>query len=143
MNQPTPLARAVRVQAAWVGFSQTCVEFDRPSRVAGETHYTLKKMIGLAKAGILPNTDYTLTFPLKLGIALGVLSLACFITFIILACTGVGFGGLTAWLFPTVGALTAILLVCQGLANMHTAMIFKEVQNRPIYIVAEEVNFKE
>ena len=135
--------RVLRVQAAWVGFQQTSVEFDRPSRVAGETHYTLKKMVRLAKAGILPNTEYTLSFPLKLGIALGVLSLACFITFIVLACSKVYFGGLTAWLFPTLGAFTAILLVCQGLANMHTAMIYKEVQNRPIYIVAEEVNFKE
>ena len=133
--------RVLRVQAAWVGFSQTSVEFDRPGRVAGETHYTLKKMIKLAKAGILPNTEYTLTFPLKLGIALGVLSVACFITFIVLACLQIPFGGLTAWLFPTLGALTATLLVSQGVANMHTAMIYREVQNRPIYIVAEEVNF--
>ena len=133
--------RVLRVQAAWVGFSQTCVEFDRPGRVAGETHYTMKKMINLAKAGIMPNTEYTLTFPIKLGIALGVLSLACFITFIVLACLKIPFGGLTAWLFPTVSCLAAIILVCQGVANMHTAMIFREVQNRPIYIVAEEVNF--
>ena len=60
--------RLLRVQTAWVGFKQTCVEFDRPERVAGETHYTLKKMIKLAESGIFPNTDYTLTFPIKLGV---------------------------------------------------------------------------
>jgi hypothetical protein len=97
-------------------------------------------MVRLAQAGILPNTEYTLTFPIKLGVLLGVASIACFITFIVLSCFGIAFGGLTAWLFPTLGALTAVILVCQGVANMHTAMIYKEVQNRPKYIVEESKN---
>ena len=131
----------LRVQTAWVGFSQTCVEFDRPERVAGETHYTLKKMIKLAKAGILPNTEYTLTLPIKLAVLLGIASAACLITFIVLACCGVWFGGLTAWLFPTIGCATALVLLSQGLSNLHTSMIYKEVQNRPKYIIAEQKNF--
>ncbi len=135
--------RLLRAQTAWVGYRQTSVEFDRPERIAGETHYTLKKMVRLAESGIFPNTDYTLTFPLKLGIVFGVLSVLCFITFIVLACCNVFFGGLTAWLFPTIGLVLAILLVCQGLANMHTAMIYREVQNRPKYIVSEKINFDE
>lgn len=135
--------RLLRAQAAWVGFKQTNVEFDRPERVAGETHYTLKKMVKLAQAGVFPNTDYTLSLPIKLGLLLGFASLACFITFIVLTCLGIFFGGMLAWLFPTVGALFAVVLVCQGLANMHTAMIYREVQNRPKYIVAEKLNFDE
>ena len=100
-------------------------------------------MIKLAQSGVFPNTDYTLTFPIKLGLGLGFASLACFITFIILACCKVSFGGLVAWLFPTMGMLSAIILVCQGVANIHTSMIYKEVQNRPKYIVAEKYNFEE
>lgn len=135
--------RLLRAQAAWVGFKQTNVEFERPERVAGETHYTLKKMVKLAQAGVFPNTDYTLSLPIKLGLLLGFASLACFITFIVLTCLGIFFGGMLAWLFPTVGVLFAVVLVCQGLANMHTAMIYREVQNRPKYIVAEKLNFDE
>ena len=135
--------RLLRAQVTWVGFKQAFVEFDRPERVAGETHYTLKKMVKLAEAGVFPNTDYTLTLPIKLGLGLGVLSIACFITFIVLACCNIWFGGLVAWLIPTITTLGAVLLVCQGLANIHTAMIYKEVQNRPKYIVAEKLNFTE
>ncbi len=135
--------RLLRAQTTWVGFKQTFIEFDRPERVAGETHYTLKKMIRLAQSGVFPNTDYTLTFPIKLGVGLGFLSAACLITFIVLACCGVPFGGLTAWLFPTMGALSAIILVCQGVANIHTGMIYREVQDRPKYIVDEKYNFDE
>jgi dolichol-phosphate mannosyltransferase len=133
--------RLLRAQTAWVGFKQTCVEFDRPERVAGETHYTLKKMIKLAESGIFPNTDYTLTFPIKLGVLFGVLSVACIITFIVLACQNIFYGGLVAWLFPAIGLTLAIILVCQGMANIHVAMIYKEVQNRPKYIVSERFNF--
>ncbi len=133
--------RLLRAQTAWVGFNQTCVEFDRPERVAGETHYTLKKMVKLAESGIFPNTDYTLTFPIKLGILLSVLSTACFAVFVVLACLGIDFGGLTAWIFPSIGLAVGVVLFFQGLANMHTAMIYKEVQNRPKYILSEKINF--
>ena len=134
--------RLLRVQTVWVGFKQTFVEFERPKRIAGETHYTVKKMVKMAQAGIFPNTDYMLTLPIKLGFLLGFASVACFITFIVLACCGVYFGGLTAWLFPTVGLFAALLLVSQGVANIHTNMIYKEVQNRPKYIVTREKNFE-
>lgn len=134
--------RLLRAQTTWVGFKQTFVEFDRPERVAGETHYTLKKMIKLAQSGIFPNTDYTLTFPLKLGLLFGFLSVACMVAFIVLSCCNIFYGGLVAWLFPTVGVFASIILVCQGFANIHTSMIYKEVQNRPKYIVAEKYNFE-
>ncbi len=134
--------RLLRAQTAWLGFKQTFVDFERPERVAGKTHYTVKKMVKLAQAGIFPNTEYTLTLSLKLGILLCVLSVACFITFIALVCAGVNFGGLTAWLFPTVGMIGSLVLIGQGLSNIHLAMIYKETQNRPKYIVAERKNFR-
>jgi dolichol-phosphate mannosyltransferase len=132
--------RLLRAQTAWLGFKQTFVEFDRPERVAGETHYTLKKMVRLANAGIFPNTQFHTTFPLILGIILGILSLACFITFIVLGCADIYYGGMIAWLFPTIACALAISLVCQGLSNIHLNMIYKEVQNRPKYVVAEKIN---
>ena len=134
--------RLLRTQTAWLGFKQAFVEFDRPKRVAGTTHYTLKKMVKLAQSGILPNTEAGLTLPIKLGIFLGFASVACFITFIVLSCLGVDFGGLTAWLFPTIGLGSSITLISQGRANLHTAMIYREVQNRPKYIVAEKLNLE-
>ncbi|MBO5240862.1 MAG: glycosyltransferase family 2 protein [Clostridia bacterium] len=134
--------RLLRTQTAWVGFKQTFVEFDRPERIAGKSHYTLKKMTRLAQSGILPNTEAGLTFPIKLGLFFGFASVACLITFIVLTCLGISFGGLTAWLFPTIGLVSTITLICQGIANLHTAMIYREVQNRPKYIIAETLNLE-
>ena len=135
--------RLLRAQVGWVGFKQASIEFDRPERVAGETHYTLKKMLNLAANGIFPNTDYPLTLSFKLGLLFGVLSVLCMATFIVLSCVGVNYGGLTAWLFPTVAFALAVYLVNSYFTNIYVYMTYREVQNRPKYIVKEELNFKE
>ncbi len=134
--------RLLRAQAAWVGFKQTFIDFDRPAREIGETKYTLKKMVKLASDGIISNSDYPLTLSLKFGITLGVLSLACFIVFIVLACTGT-MKELLPWLFPTVGLLFATDLTLKGLSDIYTARIYNEVKNRPVYIIKEKFNGKD
>ncbi|MFR1982648.1 MAG: hypothetical protein ACLS4Z_02170 [Christensenellaceae bacterium] len=69
------------------------------------------------------------------------MSVLCFIVFIVLACCKVGFGGLLAWLFPTITLAASVALVCHGLSNIYLSMIYREVQNRPKYIVAEKSIF--
>ena len=132
--------RLLRAQVTWVGFRQTIVEFDRPQRIAGETHYTLKKMVKLAECGVFPNSSYPLKLPLKLGLSGIFLSLACFAVFIVLACCKIYFGGLVAWLFPTFALGVSVVLVCLGLSNLYLSMIYSEVQNRPKYIVSDKIN---
>ncbi|MBQ7163918.1 MAG: glycosyltransferase family 2 protein [Clostridia bacterium] len=134
--------RLIRAQAAWVGFRQTFVEFDRPARAVGETKYTLKKMVKLASDGIISNSYYPLYLALKAGILLGVLSAAAFLTFIILAICGV-YLPLAAWLFPTVTLLFAIHLTIKGLTDIYTARIYDEVKNRPVYVIKDKFNSNE
>jgi glycosyltransferase involved in cell wall biosynthesis len=57
----------LRGQIAWVGFKQAYVEYDRDSRHAGETGYTLSKMIRFALDGI---TGFS-NFPLRLATIAG------------------------------------------------------------------------
>ena len=132
--------RLLRAQIGWLGFKQTTVEFDRPERVAGKTHYTLKKMVKLAESGFFPNANFTLKLPLVFGLLGCIASVACFIVFIVLACVGVNFGGLSAWLFPTICLAASGILIGQGLSNIHISMIYREVQNRPNYVVSEKRN---
>ena len=131
--------RLIRAQAAWVGFRQTFVEFDRPARAVGETKYTLKKMVKLASDGIISNSYYPLYLSLKAGIFLGVISAAAFVTFIILALCRV-YLPLAAWLFPTVTVLFAIHLTIKGLTDIYTARIYDEVKGRPAYVIKDKLN---
>ena len=139
LNEHTRLLRA---QTAWIGFKQTVIEFDRPERAAGETKYTLKRMLNLAKNGIVPNTNKLLDFPLFLGMALCFLSLVGFAVFTVLAALGADYGGLTAWLFPAIGFAVGLISLNTGLQNLYLAEIYKEIRNRPHFIVSELYNLE-
>lgn len=124
---------------SWVGFKQTFVDFERHQRVAGETHYSFKKMANLARAGIIANSNWPLLLSLKLGIGLGVLSVLGFIALIILAATGVPFDA-AFWLIPTASILAAAGFTFNGITNLYIANIYNETKNRPEYIVDETKN---
>jgi len=132
----------IRGLASWVGFKQTFVDYDRPERVAGETKYTLKKMIGLAKSGILSNSDYPLSLSLKFGLFTSVCSVLCFLTFIILSICGVWLDTV-AWLFPTVGLLFSFAYLFNAMTNAYIARTYREVKGRPDYIIDYTINVKE
>lgn len=126
---------------SWVGFKQTFVDFERKERVAGETHYTLKKMINLAKAGILSNSNYPLSLSMKFGIFGSILSVLGFITLIILAIVNVSFDSVL-WLLPTFAFFFSLSYIFNGLSNLYIANIYEEAKNRPEYIVEETHNLE-
>lgn len=132
--------RFLRGITSWVGYKQTFVEFDRDKRSAGETKYTVKKLVKLAKDGIVANSDYPLSLPLKHGLLLTSLSIVCFLTFIILACFKI-FLPLTAWLFPSIALIASINMIHTGLTNLYVSRIYDEVKGRPNYIIREKINF--
>lgn len=136
----TEHGKYLRGLEVWVGFKQTYVEFDRAERVAGETHYTLKKMLGLAKSGIVSNSTYPLSLSFKLGAFLSFNSIIAFVTFIVLAACKITLP-LTAWLFPTVGLVAGLGFILNSFTNIYVEKIYEEVKNRPEYIEAEKINF--
>ncbi len=58
----------IRGQMAWIGFKQTYLDYHRPPRLKGTSHYPTKKMWRLAWDAITAYTD----FPLKLITWLGI-----------------------------------------------------------------------
>ena len=133
--------RFLRGISSWVGYKQTFVEFDRDKRAAGETKYTVKKLVRLAKDGIVANSDYPLTLSLNHGLWLCSLSILCFLTFIALACFKI-YLPLVAWLFPSISLLSSIIMIHNGLTNIYISRIYDEVKGRPNFIIREKINFK-
>jgi dolichol-phosphate mannosyltransferase len=128
--------RFVRGLRSWVGFKQVAIEYDRSERMAGESKYTISKLLLLALDGLFTFSET----PLRLATFVGasVASLA----FMFGAYTVVwrlfnpsfavpGFATLACGMF----FLGGIQLLCLGILGEYVARVHNEVKARPIYIV--------
>lgn len=129
--------RYLRGLVSYVGFKQTSVEFERNERYAGVTHYPLKKMVGLSIDGI---TGFS-TIPLRLITQFGILvSIGSFLGIIyalfqrIFNYEEVVAGWTTVML--SVLFIGGVQIVMIGILGSYIGRIYKEVRNRPLYIVS-------
>jgi len=123
----------------WLGFKRTQIFADHGVRFAGRPSYTLNKRIKLASDIILSFSERPLKFAIGLGISLSLLSLA--LAFWV-ALRSIFFGySVTGWA-STISAIffsTGILLVVIGISAIYIGEIFREVKNRPLYIIDQEI----
>jgi dolichol-phosphate mannosyltransferase len=125
-----------------IGFNRTTIEYEAGIRVAGESKYSIKKLMAFSLNTIMCFSN----LPLKLGIYAG---------------CGAGILGIimmiyTIWSWARVGTpngyATTIVLICfmfsvlfliVGIIGNYIAILFAELKDRPIYIVGETKNFSE
>lgn len=134
--------RFLRGLVAWGGFKQQTVEFNRDKRYAGVTHYTLSKMINFAFDGIVSFSVKPLRVATYMGFFssfLGVLGIAYALALRFLFPHQYWVTGWTA-LFVAVLFLGGTQLFTIGIIGEYVGKIYKEVQNRPLYILKEKVN---
>lgn len=130
--------RFLRGMIAWSGFSRALVPYRAAARAAGQSKYTLFKMVGMAVDAILSFS----TVPIRLATRAGVLI------------TGLGFAYL-AWnlikafatgrMTPGWASLIGITMILGGsqlmfigLIGQYLARVFEELKGRPLYILKQE-----
>lgn len=134
--------RFLRGMSAWMGFEAVPVEFVRNERYAGKTKYTLKKMLRLAMDGIINFSDRPLTLAGVAGGVVSGLSLIGFLTLIILCCCSVKVAG-WLWAFCGLALLQGLGFLFLGIQGAYMNRMYDELKGRPLYIVAEELNFED
>jgi len=140
MNAMPEHNRFLRGMGSWVGYRQFAFEYQRDPRFAGETKYPIKKMIKLAKDGIISFTNS----PLALATGAGIMMLGggalWLLVLIILAICGVTFG---QWqlILSAMAVCTGMILLGMGLLGEYVGRIYDEVKGRPLYTVQKTINF--
>ncbi len=124
-----------------VGFKSTSVYYERAERIAGESHYPLKKMFALAFDGI---TSLSVK-PIRLITAFG--SVVAALSFI-----GVVWAIITSFMGNTVAGwasticivcfMGGIQLLCLGVIGEYIGKIYMETKARPRYIISERTTDK-
>jgi glycosyltransferase involved in cell wall biosynthesis len=132
--------RFVRGMFSWVGLRQTGVLYRREARVAGETHYPLRKMLRFAVTGLISFSGAPLRLALRLGFGVSVVAFAYAVWSVVVRFAG--FYHVPGWtsLVVVTALLGGIQLIILGVLGEYVADIHVEVKRRPLYVVDELVN---
>jgi len=131
--------RFLRGLISAIGFRQMAVLFDRDERYAGRTGYSIKKMIQLAKDGILGFSAAPIQFITISAISLNVVSIISILLIILFSIFDIK-SFLTKDVYVLLTFLlffTSLQLLAVALLGEYILRIYKETQNRPLYIIDE------
>ena len=119
-----------------VGFPSTTVTYSRAERIAGESHYPLKKMLALAADGITSLSVKPLRLITSFGIFVALISFIGCLWALITAICGKAVPG---WASMTciVCFVSGVQLVSLGVIGEYIGKIYMETKDRPRYIISE------
>lgn len=119
-----------------VGFKSTSVYYERHERIAGESHYPLSKMLGLAFDGITSLSVKPLRMITGFGVFVAFVSFIGVLWAIIAAILGKTVSG---WASMTciICFVSGVQLICLGVIGEYIGKIYMESKHRPRYIISE------
>ena len=119
-----------------VGFKSTSVYYERHERLAGESHYPLKKMLALAFDGITSLSVKPIRFITGLGLIFSVLSFVGVLWAVVASILGRTVVGWASTMC-IVCFMGGIQLLCLGVIGEYIGKIYLETKARPRYIISE------
>lgn len=139
LNSMPEQHRYMRGLAAWIGYTQTTVEYVRDARHAGVTKYPIIKSISLALNAITSFSGTPLRFIFYLGTVLCTLSIGIAIyLFIVWTIAGhsPNHAG-TTYLTLAIFFVSGLQMLCMGILGQYTRRVFDEIKDRPLYLIKQ------
>lgn len=128
--------RYVRGMISWIGYKQIPYQYERRARHAGETNYTIKRMVRFAMDAITSFSVKPLTLAFRAG------ALCQFFAILTAVLAGVWWTVYSE--VPTVGLLTALVLMLSGgqflalgVIGEYLGRMYAEVRGRPLYLIEQ------
>ncbi len=125
-----------------VGFKSTCVYYERKERIAGKSHYPVRKMLGLALDGVTSLSIRPIRIIALIGFLISILGFAGIIWAVaeaILGKTVAGWASIMCVLF----FLGGLQLLSLGVIGEYVGKTYLEAKHRPRYIISERTEEKE
>jgi glycosyltransferase involved in cell wall biosynthesis len=142
MGQMRERHRFLRGMAAWVGFRQVGVEYDRKERFAGKTKYPFSKMFKLALNAITSFSYFPLQVATYLGFTCaGISTLAIPVVAYLRLSNQAALHGQATTLIAVL-FLGGVQLITLGILGEYIGRIYDEAKGRPLYIVSEAPGIK-
>ena len=125
---------------AWIGFSQTGIEYTRNERAHGKTNVSLLENFKWAKMGIFNFSYKPLEYILSISVVMTLFSFIGIVFFTIHHFVHpelpIGFSTIVILIL----FVSSVQLLAMGIIGEYLARIFNEVKGRPRYIIKELIN---
>ncbi|HWE11715.1 MAG TPA: glycosyltransferase family 2 protein [Solirubrobacteraceae bacterium] len=131
--------RFLRGMTVWVGYTQAAVPYRRDARYAGETKYTLPRMLRFSLDAVSSFSHRPLQLATLLGFLISTLAFIAIPIVVALRLVGSylpGFGSVTILVL----LLGGIELIAIGIIGEYVGRIYDEVKGRPLYLVRARRN---
>lgn len=119
-----------------VGFKSTSVEYERHERMAGESHYPLRKMLALAFEGITSLSIKPITIIAIMGVVVSIIGIIGIIWAIIMAVTGNSVAGWASTVC-IICFLGGVQLLSLGVIGEYVGKTYMETKHRPRFIISD------
>ena len=119
-----------------VGFKSTSVYYERHERIAGESHYPLKKMLALAFDGITSLSVKPIRMITGLGLVVTIISFLLIIWAVVGKIQGSTVSGWSSTI-SIICFLGGVQLLSLGIIGEYIGKIYLETKARPRYIISE------
>ena len=124
----------LRGMVPMIGYKSAAVEYERSARNAGESKYSLKKMLTLAVNGITALSAKPIRMRTGFGALLFAAALTAIIVMLICGASAAAIAAVSAW-----GAAGLVLLAL-GVLGEYVSHIYEEVKGRPRYFIMDTLD---
>jgi dolichol-phosphate mannosyltransferase len=126
----------LRGLVGWLGFPATRIEYVAAGRNAGNSGYTLRKMLRLSVEAVTGLSSKTLRFSFYLGLLTAVLCVVYTAVALIALAAGRTVPGWTS-VIVTMMFLGSVQLVSIGIVGEYIALIYEQTRGVPRYVIVE------
>lgn len=123
-----------------VGFKSSCIYYERKERIAGKSHYPLKKMIALAFNGITSLSIKPIRLITGLGIIMSLFSFLWVLFIFIRKLVKPEFAN-AGWasIICVICFIGGLQLLALGIIGEYIGKIYLETKERPRYIISDRI----
>lgn len=121
-----------------IGLPSTTVTYDRAPRLAGETKYSVGKLISLSADAITSFSARPMRFILLTGVALLIIDVGIAVWVLVSIFAGRAMSGWSS-LMLSIWFLGSLILISLGIIGEYVGKIFTEVKHRPRYSLQDKL----
>jgi dolichol-phosphate mannosyltransferase len=139
-NSLKETSRSFGTLLSYVGFRKTTIDVEHSERFEGKSSYSFNTLMKLMFDVTISNSNKPLRIITGFGFAFALLSFLLALYNLIAHWVGiVTLQGFTTTVF-SIWFVGGVILMMLGVLGLYIGKIFNQVKQRPLYIVAEEIN---